>query len=179
MRCFIAIDLPEEVKVEIIKVQRQIPLDNLKLKFVEKENLHLTLKFLGELEDFRIQKIKEKLKEISFHSFKVKLANTGIFPSESFIRVIWIGVNPDEKVLQLQKEIDEKLLEIGFRKEKQFSAHVTIARVKFVEDKIALIKNMKAIKIKPIEFSINSFKLKKSILSKQGHIYGDVLEFKI
>jgi 2'-5' RNA ligase len=93
MRCFVAIDLPEHIKarifheIEILKQQGLVS-----GKFVEKENLHLTLKFLGELTEKQIKDIGEKLSEISFNKFKVSLSEIGVFPDKNFVKVLWVGL---------------------------------------------------------------------------------------
>lgn len=178
MRCFIAIDLPEEVKRELTKIQKQLESVNLKAKFVKPEQIHITLKFLGEISDNQINKIKEILKQIKFEPFKVRLNNLGVFPIQQFIRVIWVDILPKEKLMELQQKIESVLDGQGIKKdERNFETHLTLARVKFVKDKEALISRLNEIKIKPLEFEIRDFVLKKSTLTKEGPVYEDILEF--
>ena len=169
MRCFIAIDLPETIKDEIIKIQKQIP--EFKGKLIEKENLHLTLKFLGEISEEMIKKVKEKLEKIKFNKFNAKLGEVGIF-SESFVRIVWLKL---ENCDELQKEIDSALADL-FKKEERFMSHLTIARVKFIQDKKDFIEKLKKIEVKPVEFEVNNFLLKKSTLTEKGPIYEDLLK---
>ena len=182
MRCFISIDLPSKIKEEITKIEEKV--QNLnemsKLKIVKPENLHITLKFLGELTDNQINKIKQTLKGIKFESFKVKLNSVGVFPSLNYIRVLWVDVLPKKELIELQKKIDIILGEQGFRKNKNFETHITFARVKFIknEEKARFIKEIKEIKVEPFEFEIKDFSLKKSTLTKEGPLYEDILRFK-
>lgn len=171
-RCFIAIDLPGEVKNEIVKIQNQLP--EFRGKLTEKNNLHLTLKFLGEIEEEMISKAEEKLKCIKFKKFKAKLGGIGIF-SESFIRIVWIKLENCDK---LQEEVDKSLNSL-FKKEKRFMSHLTIARVKLVKDKRKFIDLLDKIKIAPVEFEASSFALKKSTLTKQGSVYEDLMRFEL
>jgi len=179
MRCFIAIDLPDEVKEELSKVQKEIN-KNAKFKFVEPQNLHLTLKFLGEISDYNLNQIKEALKQIKFRKIKARLNDIGVFPSPNYVRVVWIGLEPSEKIKELHKKIDEALSDINIeKKDKRFESHVTLARVKFILDKKAFAEKLQKVRVKQLDFNIDSFKLKKSTLTKTGPIYEDILVFKL
>lgn len=167
MRTFIAIDIPEEIKEEIIKLQEQLP--EFKGKFTERENLHLTLKFLGEVDEEKIEKIKSGLRGIKSKKFEVEIDSIGFF-SEKFIRIIWLHITNCEK---LQKEIDNSLGGL-FEKEKRFMSHLTIVRVKTVRDKKNFINALNKIKIPSIKFKVSSFELKKSILTEEGPVYETV-----
>lgn len=176
IRSFIAIDMPEQAKKEIVKVQKILEKKNLfSGKLTEKENLHLTLKFLGEIDEEKVEEVKEKLKEIEFSKIKVGLGEIGVF-SEDFIRIIWVHL-VGEGILGLQKEIDDKL-ESFFQKEKRFMSHLTIARVKSVKDREKLLDELKKIKL-GCEFEIDRFLLKKSTLTEKGPVYEDLLEIKL
>jgi 2'-5' RNA ligase len=75
MRTFIAVEIPEEIKEEILEIQKQLP--ELKVKFTEREKLHITLKFLGEINEDKIEEVKKRLREIKYKSFEVKLDKIG------------------------------------------------------------------------------------------------------
>jgi len=176
MRTFIAIEIPEEVKKVFIEAQAQLDKDKAKLKITK--DFHLTLKFLGEVEEKKIEEIKSALKEIKFNSFETSLTDVGVFPGENSIRVVWVGLNDSEnKITNLQKEVDSKLETLGFKKDTRFHPHLTLARVKFVEDKERFIKNLKEIKIEKKSFKITEFKLIKSILTPEGPVYEDLASF--
>ena len=100
----------------------------------------------------------------------------GIFPSESYIRVIWVGLKPEKCILDLQKDIDEKLKKL-FKKEKNFKSHLTLARVKYIDDKKSFINKLKNIKIDDKKINIDNFKLIKSTLTGKGPIYEDICIF--
>ena len=76
-----------------------------KIRLVNKGQIHLTLKFLGEVQPDKAEKVKEELKKIKFKPFSVYLDSTGVFPSESYIRVVWIGLKPENDILELQSNI--------------------------------------------------------------------------
>ncbi len=168
MRTFISIDIPQEVQKEIKKIQEQLP--EFFGKKTELENLHLTLKFLGEISEEKIHQIKEKLKEINFQNFEVKIDSLGVF-SESFIRIVWLHIGGCG---QLQKQIDENLSDF-FEKEKRFMSHLTIARVKGVKGRREeFLEKINKIKFSELKFSVSEFKLKKSELKPEGPVYEDI-----
>lgn len=186
MRTFISIDMPEKVKYEIRKIQDMLP--RFTGKKIEFENLHLTLKFLGEVDENKIGEIKKKLRRINFNKFEAEINKLGVF-SEKFIRIIWLSLKNCEK---LQKEIDEKLKDLferqkakplatlskhGQSKEKRFMSHLTIARIKKIADKKEFLKKLKEIKIKPIKFTISNFKFKNSFLKPEGPVYETIEEY--
>lgn len=172
MRAFIAIDLPEEAKEELRKVQKFLKGG----KFSLTKDFHITLKFLGELTPDKAEVIKEKLSPIKFASFQMRLSTAGVFPGSSNIRVVWVGAIPEEEIKKLQEQIDESLKEF-FPKEKDFKSHITIARVKFVDNKKELIDSINNIKIEKIKFNVENFKLKKSTLTREGPVYEDIAVF--
>lgn len=172
MRLFIAIGIPEDVKDYMAKIQEKIYINSNKIRFVKKEQIHLTLKFLGEVQPDVAEEIKKNLKKITFAPFTVYLGEIGVFPSESYIRVIWVGLKPEKPILELQKNIDEQLKKL-FKKEKNFKAHVTLARVKYIKDKDNFINKLKNTKIENKKIDINNFKLIKSTLTSEGPVYED------
>jgi len=175
-RCFIALDLSREAISYVKEIQSLIRKQTLFAgKFTEPENLHLTLKFLGEIEETKIKNVKERLKKIKLKEFEAELEDVGVF-SKNFIKLIWIKLNGKE-VFDLQKEIDEKLKDI-FEPEKRFMSHVTIARVKRIgRNKNKLLDYMGGMKTKKIKFKVNKFYLKKSELRAEGPIYEDLSEY--
>ncbi len=175
MRVFIALDLPREVINHIREIQNLLRKKNLFAgKFTEPENLHLTLKFLGEISEAEIEKIKEKLREVRFPAFEAEIGEVGTF-SKKFIKIIWVKL---ENCAKLQKEIDTKLRGL-FEPEFRFMSHITIARVKNVRDKKALIDYVKNIKNKRIKFKVGNFFLKKSELHAEGPVYEDLEKYKL
>jgi 2'-5' RNA ligase len=164
MRIFISIEFPKDIKKEIVKIQEQLP--EFKGKKTEFENLHLTLKFLGEVDEKKIEEIKKRLKKIKLNSFEAEIHSIGMFSD----RIAWLNVkNCDE----LQKQIDEKLEGI-FEKEKRFMGHLTIARIKNLEKRKEFLEKIKKIKIPEMKFEVKNFNLKKSKLTKKEPVYEDI-----
>src|SRR3989338_9641010 len=172
MRLFIAIEIPEGIKEHIAEIQERINNKENKIRVVDKKQIHLTLKFLGEVQPDKIGIIREELKKITFTPFSVYLDQIGVFPDENYIRVVWVGLSPENPILELQKNIDEKLKKI-FKKEKDYKPHLTLARVKYIENKKEFIDKLKKIKIENKKIDIANFKLIKSTLTPQGPVYED------
>ncbi len=176
-RCFVAIDFPDEIVKEIARVQGVLGKVVFQGKMTEVENLHLTLKFLGEISEEKVKEVREKLREIKFEEFSAKLMCAGTFSIRGNPRIAWIKVG-GQGVFELQKEIDEKLSEIGFKKEERFMSHLTIARVKYVKDKKGFVEYVSGIGVKEIEFKVGWFKLMKSELKPAGPVYSLIEGYK-
>lgn len=172
MRLFIAIDF-NELKDYFAELQKLLPKD-VKLSFTK--TFHITLKFLGEVQPDKVENIISNLKKIKFQSFSVHLDSIGAFPAENYIRVVWIGIKPEDKIMELQKNIDDSLNGL-FKKEKNFKAHITLSRVKYIEDKKSFVEQMKRIKVENKKIEVNDFRLIKSILSPKGVIYENLAMF--
>jgi 2'-5' RNA ligase len=173
MRLFIAFDVSEEVREHILKLQKQLTGARLTLT----RSFHLTLKFLGEVTPAQVEDVKKKLANVKFVPFTAKLDGTGTFPSDKMIRVVWAEITPHDIIRELQKQIDEALQGM-FPKEKQFTPHLTIARVKTVENKEQFAEQVKKIKVEPISFEVKEFKLIESKLSQKGSEYKTIAEYR-
>jgi 2'-5' RNA ligase len=177
MRTFIALDLPREIIKEVQGIQKILKKKNLFTgKFTEIENLHLTLKFLGEISDEKSEEIKKRLKEIKSSGFYCEIGEVGVF-TKQFIKIIWIKLN-GKGIFNLQKEIDKKLSDL-FEPEERFMSHLTIARVKHVSSKKDLLDYLKSVKPSKLKFYCNKFYLKKSELKPEGPEYEDLEEYEL
>ena len=180
-RGFIAIDIPASQR--IIELSNQIKKSGADIKLVELENIHITLKFLGDTEEQYIDKIEEMIKKSveGIESFEIKLIGAGVFPNSSYIKVMWIGIKDNGELSKISSNINEKLTELGFEKEKRgFSPHLTIARVRSARNKEKLIEIVE--KYREIEFTtvkVDSIELKKSELTPKGPSYTTLKEVKL
>lgn len=172
MRCFISINIPREVAEEIKKLQDSLP--EFQGKKTELENLHLTLKFLAEIDDQKVEEVKGRLREIKFEKFESGVKGLGVF-SEKFVRIIWLHLT---NCMRLQKQVDEKLKDL-FESERRFMSHLTIARVKTVKDKKKFLERLRNLKIPKIKFNVDRFCLMKSELTKQGPKYEMIEEYEL
>lgn len=167
MRIFIALDLPDEIKKELSRLQDLLPEFN--GKKTELDNMHLTLKFLGEITPENLEQIKAKLKKIKLQRFKVHLGELGIF-TPRFIKIIWIRLIGAER---LQEEIDKQMNPL-FKGETRFMSHITLARVKAVKERKDFLEKVSKLKAKWMEFPIEKFVLKESVLGKDKPAYQDL-----
>lgn len=178
IRTFIAIEISEEIKEKISQIQERIKqADSLKGKWVSKNNIHLTLKFLGDTRLSDIEKIKDKIRDclLDEKSIDCILTNIGVFPNERFTRVIWAGIKKgDIQIISLAKKLEKSLLKLGFKKEKRdFKAHLTICRPKQILNHGQFKSVLDEINqsFQPQDFIINKITLFESKLTSQGPIY--------
>ncbi len=171
IRCFVSLPLPKQVKNEIVRIQSELKKQNLfNGKFTHPDNLHLTLKFLGEITEKELISVDKQLKKLSNYPFEIQLSDPGVF-SRNYIRIIWmhlLGAN------QIQAKIDKALSSL-FPVEKRFMSHITLARVKSLKSKNHLLAFIDRIEYTSISACVDQVYLMKSKLSSQGPTY-EVLE---
>jgi len=180
-RGFIATDIVAFPK--LLEFEKEINNTGANIKPVEPENVHITLKFLGDTNEDLLEEIHEIIKNVvkGFNPFNIKLEGAGVFPNQNYIKVIWIGIKQWEKLESIAQKIDEHLHDKGFKKEKRkFSAHLTIARVRSAKNKEKLIQIIE--KYKDFDFAeikVDSIKLKKSELTSKGPMYTDLKDVRL
>ncbi len=177
MRSFIAIEMQSD---GIKEIQNQLRRANADIKFVDFENLHLTLKFLGEIREEVVDDIHSIMEE-SFDGIRrvnVNLKGVGVFPNLRKIRVVWVGIEDSKEILiNMQDRLEENISRLGFRRDKRFTPHLTIGRVKSAKNKETLVEMIRAMNDKEIgEISIDRVLLKKSVLTPKGPIYTKLKE---
>jgi len=177
MRCFLSIDLPEETRKEIDRIQKELPKDS-KLILVKPEIVHLTLKFFGEITDIEVEKAKELLKKTDFRKFKAKLGGLDVF-TPSFIKVIYLNIEPNNEFQEMHSVIDKLFSIENFKVDGEWKSHATLARVRFVKDRKKFLEDVKKISVNPVEFNIDKITLKKSVLTEKGPVYEDIFSIKL
>ncbi len=135
IRCFIAIELPEEAKRGIARLKEELVRDEHKfVKWVDPGGIHLTLKFLGNIPSKQITEITEAIGKAGqgISRFHLEISGLGAFPSLKQARVLWIGIGGEvDRLSMLQQNIESALTTLGFPKEERsFVPHLTLARVK-------------------------------------------------
>ena len=176
IRAFIAIELTDEVKDELAELQEVLKEPGADVKWVEKENMHLTLKFLGDASEEDLDRIKKALDLIaeSNSPFHMHLSRIGAFPKPSFPRVLCVGMDKGKDELsKISKLLEDALSEMGFPKEeKPFSPHLTVGRVRSGQNKDRLIAKLEAAEfLSKFEVDVNKIVLFKSTLTSNGPIY--------
>ncbi len=170
MRLFTAITLPSEIRDSILN----IPSPGIKgIKWLKKEQLHLTLFFLGEVNEHTYKKVKQTLTGIKFSPFTLRVKGVDIFASKRKLRIIWAGIDNPEPVIDIQEEISSRLLDLGFEQEhKRFTPHITIGRAK-MRVKPETAGNFLAMNslFQTDQFKVDSFELMSSRLKPEGAEY--------
>lgn len=178
LRLFVGIDVPYDSKVDLL--MKAVMSSRADLKPVEPENLHLTLLFIGEVQDALLGDIKEAVSLVKFPSFNVRLSGLGAFPSPFRPRVIWIGIKEGAEVLtDIHNQLVKSLKSRGVKPqdEKEFQPHLTLARVKGTYGSLPqVIMSYQDYEVGTI--SVNSIKLYKSTLTPKGPIYEVLHEVK-
>jgi 2'-5' RNA ligase len=177
MRLFIAVDVAKNALIE--SFEAKLNKCAAELKTVGGENLHLTLKFLGETnKDPEVIEQAMRVASEEINKFTLVLEGCGVFPNRNYIRVIWIGVKDAEELKKLASRLDLELESLGFKKEQRsFSPHLTIARVKSKKGKEELIKVLDEFNgVRFGEVEIDATKLYKSTLLPKGPVYTKLKE---
>ena len=177
MRLFWAIEIPEDIKLKLTSVQDELKELNLHAKWVEKQNMHLTVKFLGETDASMVTDIKNSVLSAleGTSPFRISVSGFGTFGNPA--RVIWSGIRDDDKKLfELHSKVDRALLSLGFEAEKRtFYPHLTLARLKSQRNVKLLRNKLIAMPDTLGSFTANSIKLFNSTLTPKGAIY-EVIE---
>ncbi|MDE1853510.1 MAG: RNA 2',3'-cyclic phosphodiesterase [Thaumarchaeota archaeon] len=177
MRAFVALEAPGEVLDLLTGFQRELTATGADLKLVERDNLHFTVRFLGEITDALAADAVSRLSRLSLKSTRMEVRGAGAFPSPSRPRVVWAGVSKEHQhlIAPMAKAVIDSLEGIGEHDDRPFQAHITLARVR---------SNLNAHQLEALlrENSDRSFgtaqltalKLKSSVLTPRGPVYSDI-----
>jgi 2'-5' RNA ligase len=181
-RSFIAVNLNSDIKEYLTSLQANLNVPETKVRWVGKNNLHLTMKFLGYISLDQTESIKSILKEITsrYSPFIIKLSsNIGIFPTYQMPRIIWVGIKEGiSELKELYNSIEDNLFTQGFpREDKDFYGHITIGRVKFIRDRTNFIQILKRIEVNNFTQEVGSIDLMESKLTPDGPIYNITAKF--
>lgn len=187
MRIFIAIELPKEIKDTLAKLQDKLKNTGADVKWIEPDNIHLTLKFLGEIDEQKLDKIKSILENIAKeqNQFYIRISSIGAFPKISSPRIIWAGIDKgNSETKEIVKLLEGKIEKIGIPKENRpFSSHITIARTRsgFNPDKLfEELKNFENnFEMKDTQFKVTKITLFKSTLTPKGPFYEALKEINL
>jgi 2'-5' RNA ligase len=179
MRAFIAIELPQETKDALARLQNQLKKSGADVKWVAPQNIHLTLKFLGEINEEQLQKINLIIDAVAKENapYSIRINELGAFPEIKQLRVIWVGIDSGDKETEnLAKSLEERIQKLGIPKEdRAFSSHITIGRTRSALNRNNLIdelrKRQENFKLDKGEFAATRITLFQSILSPAGPTY--------
>ena len=176
-RIFCAVELPTDVRLRLQEHVRALraEIPEVAASWTRVENIHLTLKFFGNVSVARISKISTAVADAAkeFAAFEISVGGTGVFPKASRAQVLWIGVNdPSSKLLALQKVLEKEFASVGFQKEdRAFKPHLTIARIRRPEGARQLADAHLKTEFKPQEIKVSELIVFRSELSSRGSRY--------
>lgn len=180
-RIFVALDISEEARKKVsqfIKKSRE-RFPKARVGWDKPEKLHLTIKFLGEIEEEQLQKLQQAVEKTAreIAPFKLQISGTGVFPSTKQARVLWLGVDGDiESLRELNRILENKGEEHGFVKEKRaFKAHLTIARLKERTSKLVTAHLSENFEL--VEFEVSELVIYQSELRPTGSVYSVVSKY--
>jgi len=179
MRLFIAVEPSKEVKDYLYNLE-----NNLKSKlpasvrWVSKKNLHLTLKFLGEISESKLEKLKETLSEIQFKPFELSLEKLGYFGTSKEIYTLWLKVIPELELTRLAQLVDSETLTFSSSDQK-FTSHLTLGRVNKLKNMQEFKSVIEKFETEKLKFKVESFYLIQSNLTKDGPQYKILQEFRL
>jgi RNA 2',3'-cyclic 3'-phosphodiesterase len=176
-RVFCAVELPDEVRARlrdhIATLRETVP--DAAASWTRVENIHLTLKFFGNVAVDRIPTISEAIAKATkeFSLFQIEVGGTGVFPKSSRAQVLWIGVNdPSGKLVGLQRQVENECAKKAFEKEdRAYRPHLTIARIRRPEGARQLADAHLQIKFEPAQIEIQEIILLRSELNSKGSRY--------
>lgn len=185
IRAFIAIKITAEIKEKLRGIQEKLKPAEAHVSWVNPENIHLTLQFLGNIEEKRVPRIVSQLQESvkTVSPFQLQIGYAGAFPNLRYPRVIWVGITDDEdgSLKTLQEDISSRLAKMGFTQEGgRFKPHLTLGRVRSQKNRSNLLRAIEAIiNIWVGEVRVNAIYLIQSELKPTGAEYTDIAEIPI
>lgn len=188
IRSFIAVELPDEVKVALAQLQDQLKTGKqLPVKWADPYGIHLTLKFLGNIAVNKINEITGAIEKATegISPFHLEVKDLGVFPNFKRVRVVWVGVSGEVAQLsQLQQRIESNLAPLGFAHESRpFTPHLTLARVREQASPDEQQNFGQLIASARFEtsysFNVDSINLMRSQLTREGAIYSRISSIKL
>lgn len=173
LRLFFAVNFNEEIRKRIFEITKEFKKFNEMIKYEPIEKLHLTLLFLGNVDESLLRQLNLNAKQISekYLSTEVRFNGLGVFKNFKFPRVIWIGIEENQTLRDLANDLKKLSDQLGIKTdEKEFSPHITLGRVKGnLSDKF--IEFFKSYTFEPFSSKVESFELMESKLEKSGSVY--------
>lgn len=181
IRTFVAVLISEGLRQKIASVQDELIKAAPAVKWVARDNFHITVKFLGGVKSGRIDAVTEAVAEAveEIEPFEIEIGGVGAFPSADRPKTVWIGVaRGSEMLAEVAKRVEDALEKLGFERENRpFRSHITVGRVKDSRDARKLgtaIKNAEAVQFGPLR--VSSVAVMKSDLRREGPVYSVLKE---
>ncbi len=180
-RIFIAVKAEEKERKKILEFQELIKDDFpfKSVRWVDFENLHITIVFLGVMRDENVEKLRNDLKKIKFENFQIEFNKVEYFPTKKEAKLIWIR-SQNEQILKLKEEIDQVLVAskaVIYSPENDFLTHITIGRINSFNYRKMPLEQIPFLEDLELSFEVNSFFLAESKLSKNGIKYIEIEKY--
>lgn len=183
MRCFLGVKLDQDLIPDVKDIKDELAETGGDIKLVEDENLHYTIKFLGDIREDDVEKIDKIKNELTgIQPFEIEVKGTGAFPTRDYIKVIWLGVGEGyDQFKVLMTRINDKLEDLGFREEdNDLIPHMTVGRVKSGKNKEEIKQKIGNLEDKTIgRVRIEKITLFQSNLKSSGPVYEKLKEYKL
>lgn len=175
VRTFVALELSETVRGQLNEAQEVLKTSTSRLTFVAPSLIHITVKFLGEVDEKMLVRISDALKQIAFQPFPVA-AGTVTVNNPKRPHTVWCAIDDNGNGERLLSLVEDALTPLGFpRESRKFTPHATVARVKYSDPSLFTV--LEQLKGKTYgECTVSGLKLKKSTLTPRGPVYEDLLE---
>lgn len=176
MRTFVAIELDQTIKDNLSSLVQKLDTGDRNIKWVKSQGMHLTLKFLGEVSENQIPEIQTVLDRLAkdYSRFQLSLKGTGTFPPAARIpRVVWVGIEKNDALQNIQARVENELHKIRFPKEKRkYHPHLTLGRVKGSQNLQTVMETLNQHKEEEFgKMTVNKLTLFKSTLKPTGAEY--------
>ncbi len=180
-RSFVAVECHGVLHSRFQEAQGLLKATGASIKLVEAENIHITLKFLGDIKDHQVGEVSEVIRGITFEPFEFTVEGVGVFPNLKRPKTIWAGISTGVgELANLFNEVNSGLAKLGFEKDRRkFHPHLTIARVRGGQKRDKLVDAL--LGMEEMEFgevNVDRIYLKKSVLTQRGPIYSTLAESK-
>ena len=176
MRAFVALEIPGPVVDSLVRAQKELEGTDADIKLVERENLHLNLKFLGDISGPEASEAGARLGKLALKGADVAVRGVGAFPVVNRPRVVWAGVAQEHEqlVLPIAQGVISALEGIGERDDRPFRPHITLGRVRSPRNSRALAEFLQKNSRREFgSFHLKEIKLKSSTLTTNGPVYRD------
>jgi 2'-5' RNA ligase len=165
MRLFVAVDPPEAVRKQLREICRDVS----GAKWTRPDQLHLTLRFIGEADAKDLARIRGALSRVSGDAFSLRFREVGRFPPRGSPRILWAGIEPEDPVRRLHWQVEEALREAGVEKDpRPFSPHLTLARLRDARFGDADVFLERGRTFRTDGFPVEEFSLYSSVLAPEG-----------
>jgi 2'-5' RNA ligase len=182
VRLFVALIFPDEIKAALGRLIDDLRPRGQGIKWVESHNIHLTLKFIGEISEKKVERIGQAVGEVldGRAKFEGRIVGCGGFPNLNRPRVLWVGLEGADPAIDIAKQLNHKLIPIGVKSEKKrLSPHLTLGRIKRPTDLSVLTAYMESLNFDAGSVILNRVALVKSTLTPSGPIYENLNVFEL